>query len=87
MCRKHNNLIASFAGHSAWVSTVAFGADKTRFATGSCDRKVKVWDTTARQCLHTFDDHTDQVWGIAFNKAADRLVSVSEDRSFHVYSL
>ena len=27
----------------------------------SSDKTVKVWDTTSRQCEHTFKDHSDQV--------------------------
>ena len=48
---------------------------------------VKIWDGTANQCVHTFDDHVDQVWGVAYNNDGSKLVSVSEDKSIHLYNI
>lgn len=31
--------------------------------------------------MHTFEAHTDQVWGVAYSDDSNRLVSVSDDRS------
>ena len=83
----------------------------------SSDKTMKVWDCSARQCLYTLKEHTDQVcisvqvcvcvsstvltishfssgvcarfpqvWDIAVNSVGTKLVSVSDDKSIHVYS-
>lgn len=37
--------------------------------------------------MHTFEGHTEQVWGVAYNEDGTRLVSVGDDRSMIIYSL
>lgn len=59
--RQHAQLAGTVSGHGSWVLSVAVSPDNERFVSGSSDRTVKVWDMKAKQCLHTFNDHTDQV--------------------------
>lgn len=53
----------------------------------SSDKKVKVWDIHTRQCVHTFEEHADQVWGVAYNEDGDKLASVGDDRCLNIYSV
>ena len=40
-----------------------YGFNNISLSSSSSDRTVKVWDTTTRQCKHTFKEHNDQVCG------------------------
>jgi len=82
----HATLQGTLQGHSSWVLAVAAAGDSaSQIATASSDKTVKVWDMTARQCLHTFDDHADQVWGVAFDRTGSRLASVSDDQCLRIF--
>jgi hypothetical protein len=41
--------ILSLSGHSSWVLALAASPDRKRFASGSADKTVRVWDTGNRQ--------------------------------------
>lgn len=49
------------SGHASWVLGVAFAPNGQQFASSSSDHTVKVWELAQRQCLHTFNEHNDQV--------------------------
>lgn len=59
--RQHANVVGTLSGHASWVLSVAFAPDGKHFVSGSSDKSVKVWDAATKQCIHTFNDHNDQV--------------------------
>jgi len=83
----HAALMATMSGHTSWVLCVAFSPDNDHFVSGSSDGCVKVWEVATKQCLHTFTDHSDQVWSVKYNKEGNQVVSVSDDKSLNIYSI
>jgi WD40 repeat protein len=57
------------------------------FASGSCDKRVKIWDARTRQPLASFDDLGDQVWSVAYSPDGRNVVAAFEDGAISVYEL
>ncbi len=57
------------------------------FATASSDARVRLWDLSTRTLTQTLGEHTDQVWGLAFNSEGTRLASGGDDKLLTVYSI
>ena len=73
-CRQHANLAVTLSGHASWVLIVAFSPDKQHFVSSCSDQTVKVWELRSRQCIHTFNEHTDQVTYCVFIPKFFRMV-------------
>ena len=58
---QHANVACTLSGHASWVLSVAFSPDNQHFVSSSSDQTVRVWELNSRQCVHTFNEHTDQV--------------------------
>eukprot|EP00935_MAST-01C_sp_MAST-1C-sp1_P000163 g163.t1 len=79
--------IATMSGHNSWVLSVCASPDGQHFATSSSDRKVKIWELSARQCVHTFDNSKDQVWCTAYNRDGSRLAAGCDDGAIEIYDV
>jgi WD40 repeat protein len=63
---KTGKLLATLAGHTDRISSVAWSADEKLFATASFDGTVRIWDAANGRLLRTLDDGTP-VFGAAFS--------------------
>lgn len=83
---KDANVAGTVSGHASWVLGASFSHDGTKFASCSSDNSVKIFELSKRQCLHTFKEHTDQVWAVKYHPSEkDTIVSVSEDKAVNIY--
>ena len=62
--RNHGQLVGTLSGHTSWVLSVAYSPDNEHFVSSSADHTVRVWKESTRQCIHTFSEHTDQVFSL-----------------------
>jgi WD repeat-containing protein 61 len=68
--------------------SVDTSSDFRHFAVGCSDKTVKIWDLGMQKCIHTFDQHNDQVWAVKFDKSdstGKRLASVGDDALLQLY--
>lgn len=71
----------------SWVLDVVSHPDSRRIMSAHADKKVKVWNLTMRESVHTFDGaHTDKVWGLSVNNDGTRIASCGDDGKIVVYS-
>ncbi|KAF5838324.1 WD40 repeat-like protein [Dunaliella salina] len=74
-------------GHYHDISTTAFSPDGALVATGSDDRKVKLFQLSSGFCFITFAEHTAPVTSVAFLPSGQALVSASLDGTIYVWSV
>ena len=75
-----------FRGHAGTVTAVAFSPNGKILASGGADQRVRLWDLTTGQHLHTFSDHTSKISTVAFARD-DVLASGSSDGTVFVWNL
>merc|ERR1719473_2433267 len=84
----NGELIMSGSGHKDWISGVDIHPGTASIvATSSGDSTVKLWDVVKEGCVHTFTDHQQAVWNVAFHDEGDFLVSCSMDHSCKVFDV
>lgn len=65
-------------GHPGSIKSLAFSHDGSRFASGSADGIVRVWDTQSKKILLALEGHTRTVESIAFSDNGLTLTSRSK---------
>ncbi len=73
-------------GHSNTVKCIAISADGEIMASGSDDRKVKLWNADNGSILYTLSGHTDGISSIAVSADGKTIVSGSRDRTVKVWN-
>lgn len=70
---------------------LAVNADRSRLATGGCDRQVRIWNLAGgpspAKLQQTFEQHSDWVLGAAFAPDGRELVTASRDKSARVWNI
>jgi eukaryotic-like serine/threonine-protein kinase len=74
----------TLTGHTRQVFGLDFSPDGRQLASASQDRTVRVWDVAAGRAVHTFTDHTDTVFAVAFGRDG-LLVSGGYDNTTRVW--
>ncbi len=59
--------VRTFAGHAAWIHSVAISPDGRSILSGSGDNALKLWDTATGKELHSFAGFPDEVRSAAFS--------------------
>ena len=73
-------------GHAGTVTSVAFSPNGKMLATGGVDQRVRLWDLTTGQHLHTFSNHTSKISAVAF-ASDDVFASGSSDGTVFIWDL
>jgi WD repeat-containing protein 61 len=72
-------LLRTISGHASWVLSVAVSPNNKFIASGSNDKNVKVWDLATGEALSSLNkEHTEAVWGVAWNNVGTKLIAVGD---------
>ncbi len=74
-------------GHNHWVRSIAFCPDGQRFASGSDDQTIKIWDIKTGKFFRTLEGHTSCVRSVTFSHDGKLLASGSEDGTVKIWNV
>jgi len=77
--------VQTLAGHTDWVSSLAFSPDGKILASGSGDSMIKLWDVTTGREVRSMAGHASFVLSVAFSPDGEHLASGSHDRTARVW--
>jgi WD40 repeat protein len=69
--------VASLAGHTNYVLSVAFSPDGQHIVSGSADNLVKVWSVSGGKEVASLAGHTSYVYSVAFSPDGQHIVSTT----------
>jgi eukaryotic-like serine/threonine-protein kinase len=73
--------------HEKAIYSIDVSPDGARFATGSYDHKVKVWNAKDGTLLRTFEDHTQGVRRVRFSPDGKTLATTGWDRTVRFFDV
>ncbi len=85
--KKTENFIHEWTAHDHWVFDLVFDETSERLFSAGGDNKTKVTSTKDWKLLETFEDHTDDVHGVALTPDEELLVTGGDDTNVSVRNL
>ncbi|KAJ5101029.1 hypothetical protein N7456_007081 [Penicillium angulare] len=77
--------LQTLEGHSRAVDSIAWSPDRSRLASGSADKTVRIWDPATGQSVYTLEGHSRSVNSIAWSPDGSRLASGSADKTVRIW--
>ncbi len=74
-------------GHSYSVISVTFSPDGKYLASGSHDKKIKLWSVESQKEVTTLQGHSKAVRSVAFSPDGKYLASGSVDSTIKLWSI
>lgn len=74
-------------GHTHWVRSIAFSPDGQRFASGSEDQTIRIWDIKTGKFFSTLEGHSSSVRSVTFSDDGKLLASSSEDGTVKIWNV
>jgi len=69
------------------VYKVQFSPDSTILASGSHDKKIKLYDVRSKRAIQHYDSHADSVLALDFHPSGQFLLSGGADSKVKVWDL
>ncbi|KAK6626362.1 hypothetical protein RUM43_006673 [Polyplax serrata] len=74
-------------GHLNNMTCLSYSSDGMYIATGGCDGKVKLWNTSSGFCFVTFNEHSSNVTAVQFSQNRNFVASASLDGTVRAFDL
>lgn len=85
--KESKHAVKRLTGHQQAVNHIAFSPDGRYFASGSFDKKVKIWNGKSGDFLSTLTGHVGAVYQVAWSSDSRYLVSASKDSTAKLWQV
>lgn len=73
--------------HDKDINSLDVTSDDSRFATGSQDKTIKIWNTENGEVIGVLKGHRRGIWNVRFDATGSTLVSGSGDKTVRLWDL
>ncbi|KAL1924972.1 uncharacterized protein VTP21DRAFT_4626 [Calcarisporiella thermophila] len=82
-----NSASIRFCAHDAEINTVQTSSDGTLFATGSSDKKIKIFNSKTGELITTLTGSMQSVMCVAFNSTDELVIGASNDTACRLWHI
>jgi ribosome assembly protein 4 len=79
--------IKQMVGHGKPINHVSFSPDGRYIASGSFDKKIKLWDGYTGEFMCTFDGHVGPVYVMSWSADSRFIISASQDSTLKLWDI